>query len=137
MSTPDLKEKAKSIEQTFSPKKEFTPIEQWDQLAYTLMYQELAPKGFKKFTSGHWRGSEHADIPFLSKKTVIKCQKISAQLVRGFRDKAKKSLAEQIEETKKTRAALRWYHFRAKWEAAAVVETLEEVNKWIDKVSVK
>lgn len=69
-----------------------TPAEQWDQLAFTLMYQELAPKGFKKFTNGHWRGAEHADIPFLSKKTVQKCQKISAQLVRGFREKVREGL---------------------------------------------
>lgn len=116
---------------------QITPTAQWDQLAFTLMYQELAPKGFKKFTNGHWRGAEHADIPFLSKKTVQKCQKISAQLVRGFRDKAKKDLAAQIEEAKKNLAALKWYHFRARWEAKAVIETLEEVVKWIDNVSVK
>jgi hypothetical protein len=117
--------------------KEINPAQQWDQLAFTLMYQELAPKGFKKFTNGHWRGLEHADIPFLSKKTVQKCQKISAQLVRGFRDKAKKDLNVQIEEAKKNLSALRWYHFRARWEAKAVIETLNEVVKWIDKVSVK
>lgn len=123
----DKKDSAKTI----------TPDQQWDQLAFSLLYQELAPKGFKKFTHGHWRGAEHADIPFLSKKTVHKCQKISAQLVRHYREKAKKDLVLQIEEAKKNQASLKWYHFRAKLEAAAVIETLEEVVSWIDKVGVK
>lgn len=86
-----------------------TPAEQWDQLAFTLMYQELAPKGFKKFTNGHWRGAEHADIPFLSKKTVQKCQKISAQLVRGYRDKVKKDLNSELDEVNKALDASKWY----------------------------
>lgn len=77
-------------------KENLAPIEQWDQLAFTLMFQQLAPKGFKKFQNGHWKGADHADIPFLPKKTVIQCQKIAAQLVRGFREKAKQQIKERL-----------------------------------------
>lgn len=84
-----VKEKSRFI-------KDFNPIEQWDQVAATLIYKELAPKGFKKYQSGHWKGAEHADIPFLSKNQVGQCQKIASQLVRTFRDqvtfKGKKQL---------------------------------------------
>lgn len=93
--------KIKIGQQPSGDKKDLASIEQWDQLAFALIFRELAPKGFKKFQNGHWKGAEHADIPFLPKKKVIQCQKISAQLVRGFRDKAKQQLDSEIDDVEK------------------------------------
>lgn len=83
------------------PKKEIPAIEQWNHLAFQAIYKELAPKGFKKFTNGHWRGAEHADIPFLSKKQVVRTQKISAQLIRSYRDKVIEAITGYIENRNK------------------------------------
>jgi hypothetical protein len=73
-------------------KKEYSPSEQWDHLAFSVVINELAPKGFKEVKQGAYRGSVQANIPFLHKNAVVKTQKIAAQLVRGFRDRAKKDL---------------------------------------------
>lgn len=79
-------------------KKQPTPMEQWDILAAKVISQELAPKGFKKLTSGSYRGIEIANhsTPGITKATVRKCQSIGAGLVRGFREKVRKELNELL-----------------------------------------
>jgi hypothetical protein len=78
--------------------REFTPTEQWDQLAFQVLYRELAPKGFKKVTGGSYKGQIIAvcDGPGLPKSKVTSAQKIAAQLIRGFREKTKKTLSDKI-----------------------------------------
>lgn len=77
-------------------KKQPTPIEQWDILAAKVISQELAPKGFKKLTSGSYRGLEIANhsTPGITKATVRKCQSIGVGLVRGFREKLRNGFTE-------------------------------------------
>lgn len=75
-----------------------SPATQWDHLAFSVIGNELVPKGFKEIRSGVYRGAVQANIPYLDKKTVIKTQKIAAQLVRGFRDKTKQRIAAIIKE---------------------------------------
>src|SRR5688572_25989388 len=72
--------------------RDFTPIEQWDNLCYTLIRQELAPKGFSEIKRGPWRGKVQSNIPFLPKHTVDRTGKIAAQLVRTYRDKVRREL---------------------------------------------
>lgn len=67
-------------------KKELTPVQQWDQLAFQVIYNEICPKGFRKVKNGKYRGSEYVEMP---KKAVTRVQRISAQLIRGFREQAK------------------------------------------------
>lgn len=76
--------------------REFSPVEQWDQLAFALIKQELAPKGFSEVKRGPYKGSVQSNLPFLPKKTVQRCQNLSAQLVRSFRQKVSKGLTDRL-----------------------------------------
>ena len=33
------------------------PIQQWDAVAYNMIKEELAPKGFKEIERGAWKGN--------------------------------------------------------------------------------
>lgn len=66
-----------------------TPTQQWDHLAFSVIGNELVPKGFKEKKNGMYRGTEYVEVP---KKSVARTQKIAAQLVRGFRDKVKQRI---------------------------------------------
>jgi hypothetical protein len=148
----ELKEKSKIIEETLKPKKkEFSPVEQWDQLAFSVVYNELAPKGFKKVNHGHYRGTECSNLPILSKKRVQKVQKIAAQLVRGFRDKTKKEFQERLDAAKPlmTKYQTEWKEcawFRLKKKRLlrnkgeyyqALVDSYSEMIKVLENVSIK
>lgn len=93
---------------------DFPPSEQWDRVARQLMIQELAPKGFKVSKNKNYHGAMAADIPFLSNKTVGKCQSIACQLVRSYRDKAKKELDEMISAREEGRDEIQ-AQYRACW----------------------
>lgn len=92
MQPEEIKEKPK-VE-----KKIPTPVEQWDILAAQVIAKELAPKGFKKLTSGSYRGIEIANhsTPGITKSTVRKCQNIGASLVRGYRERLKREIENMI-----------------------------------------
>jgi hypothetical protein len=78
--------------------KKVLPAQQWDHLAFEIVSQTLAPKGFKKITNGAHRGATIARLDHgLEKHQVQKCQRSVAQLVRSFRSKTKKSLQERLE----------------------------------------
>jgi hypothetical protein len=87
--------------------KKILPSQQWDHLAFEIVSQTLAPKGFKKITNGAHRGATIARLDHgLEKHQVQKCQRSVAQLVRSFRSKFKASLIVRIEEAdKKSKAA--------------------------------
>ncbi len=98
-----------------------SPIEQWDQVAFTLIRNELAPKGFSEIKRGPWRGKVQSNIPFLPKHTVDRCQKGAAQLVRAFRDKVRMELEGRMKdaEVKRDQAlkdmdACTFFQFRRK-----------------------
>lgn len=76
-----------------------SPAQQWDYLAFQVIYNELAPRGFKKQKNGFYKGAEYVEVP---KKTVLKTQKIAAQLIRGFRDKAKVEINKLIDKENKS-----------------------------------
>lgn len=107
----DKKDSAKEAESQISP------IEQWDQVAFRLIQQELAPKGYSQIARGPWKGKVKSNIEFLPKQTVQNCQKISAQLIRTFRAKAlwqlKARLAKCEEEQQK---AIRLRHAAYFWQ---------------------
>lgn len=75
-----------------------TPAEQWDQIAFKLIKDELAPKGYSEIKRGPYRGRVQANIPFLAKGQVERCQKAAAQLVRVFRDKVKTELEGRLKD---------------------------------------
>lgn len=75
-------------------KKELTPVQQWDQLAFQVIYNEICPKGFRKVKNGKYRGSEYVEMP---RKAVVRVQRVSAQLIRGFRDLTKKQITDRID----------------------------------------
>lgn len=79
------------------------PVVQWDQLAYRLVQQDLAPDGFKKIEGGTWRGSIIAKTkyPGLLKSQVNSCQVVSAQLIRTYRGKAQREVQEQLKKSMK------------------------------------
>lgn len=97
-----------------SAHREFTPAEEWDRVAHTLIIQELAPKGFKDM-KGLWKGKVAANIPFLPKQSVIRCQNIAAQLVRVYREEARATLTERHENEKKALEEWREYLKNAAW----------------------
>lgn len=66
-----------------------SPVRQWDLVAYQLINEQLVPNGFKKIHNGKRTVS---NIQFLSKKSVDNCKRLTAQLVREYRTRAKKSL---------------------------------------------
>jgi hypothetical protein len=148
---PEVKEKTATGEKTVvepKPKKEFSPVEQWDQLAFSVIYNELAPRGFKTQKNGKYKGSEYVEVP---KKTVIKTQKIGAQLVRGFRDKTKKEFQERLDAAKPlmTKYQTEWKEcawFRLKKKRLlrnkgeyyqALVDSYSEMIKVLENVSIK
>lgn len=89
---PEVKQKIEK------PKKELTPDQQWDVLAYKVIESNLAPKGFKKVNNGKFRNLEivNSDLPGLPKSKVQVCQRQAAQLVRGFREKVKKEYNDRL-----------------------------------------
>jgi len=115
------------------------PLQQWDQLAFTLIYNELAKNGFKKVTSGGYRGLEIAKTnePGLPKQRVTTCQRIAAQLVRDYRNKAKSLMKHQIETMKRELSRSKWYQFRKKIEFKAAIEVVEEQIKQLDIIGTK
>lgn len=103
--------------------KEISAIEQWDAVAFKLIQQELAPKGYSEIKRGLWRGKVRSNIPFLPKTSVVNCQKIAAQMVRTFRGKTLKELEElydltvkHSEECKKEAAECHFWQLRKKRE---------------------
>jgi hypothetical protein len=105
-----------------SVKRELTPAEQWDRVAHTLIIQELAPKGFKDM-KGEWKGKVASNIPFLSQQSVTRCQNIAAQLVRVYREEAKRELqshlkiGEEYEKQQESRYKnTPWWRFKSKRE---------------------
>lgn len=96
---PKTKEKIKAINAVTAPKaREYTAAEQWDVLAYKLIQQTLAPKGYKEIKQGAYRGTvlANAKEPGLIKPKVMECQRLSAQLVRTFRQKALKGFKDRL-----------------------------------------
>lgn len=79
--------KFSSAEKPKQEPKQLTPIQEWDQVAFALIYQELAPNGFKKIHNGK---REVSSKQFLTKQTVKRCQNISAQLIRAYREQLRK-----------------------------------------------
>lgn len=68
------------------------PGKQWDQVAASLISKTLAPKGFHEVKRGPYRGKIVANVPFLQKPVVDKCCNLAAQLVRSFREAARKDM---------------------------------------------
>lgn len=95
---PEVKQKIDAINEVTKPKKELTPAQQWDMLAFKVVERGLAPKGFKKITGGKFRGVEitNSDLPGLPKSRVFQVQRQAAQLVRGFREKVKKEYNDRL-----------------------------------------
>lgn len=127
------------------------PVKQWDQLAATLYKKELAPKGFSEIRRGPYKGSVQANIPFLPKHTVIRCQNIGAQLVRTYREKVKKELNDGVqsasERAKVYEEELKgvpWFRFGKrkelsdKWiSATAKVEILTVAINRVEQIGIK
>lgn len=80
-----------NLEVSRENKKEISPILQWDQVAFKLIQDVLAPKGYKQIHSGKWRGLRiaNAEQPGIVKSKVNQCQKIAAQMVRAYRESVK------------------------------------------------
>lgn len=100
---------------------EMTGPEQWDQLAFKLMLQELAPKGFSEIKRGPYRGTVQSNIPFLPKKTVQRCQNLAAQCVRSYRERIIKScdarvkyIQEQVGKVEVDFKSAMLWHFKRK-----------------------
>lgn len=113
------------------PAREFSHLEQWDQLAFQLIHQELAPKGFSEIKRGPYRGTVQSNIPFLPKKTVQRCQNLSAQLVRSFRQKTQsklksiiKELDEWVKEDERKLKACKFWEFGKKRELKYKIRSL-------------
>lgn len=72
-------------------------IKDWDRLAAQTINSVLAPKGFVKVENGHWKGMEKAksDHPFISKRKVVECRAVAAQLVRNYREGVRFGLTER------------------------------------------
>jgi hypothetical protein len=115
-------------------KKELTAIEQWDMLAFKVIGNELVPKGFKTQKNGKYRGTEYAEVP---KKAVVRTQKIAAQLVRGYRDKLRKAIDEQISAGQMFSKTCKWWQFVLKRELNATITNLEKIKSELDKVDIK
>jgi hypothetical protein len=76
---------------------DMSPSDQWDQLAFKLIQQELAPKGYSEIKRGPYRGTVQSNIPFLPKKTVQRCQNLAAQCVRSYRERVRKQVKEMAD----------------------------------------
>lgn len=107
------------------------PVEQWDQVAFKLILQELAPKGFSEIKRGPWRGKVQSNIPFLPKQSVNNCQKIAAQMVRTFRVKIERAMKEQLknvddwaEKDRVTLGGCRFWQFKKKAELKGNIRSL-------------
>lgn len=87
---------------------EVSPADQWDQVAFKLIKDELAPKGFSEIKRGVWRGKVQSNIPFLPKQSVLYCQRTAAQLVRTFRSKVLKGLKERLATCEKEQETSAW-----------------------------
>lgn len=113
--TKDNLEGSRENKKEILNQRERTPVEQWDQLAFQLIRQELAPKGFSEIKRGPWRGKVQSNIPFLPKSTVDRCQKGAAQLIRSYRErlraKIKSGIADLDKFTKQYQDELRACYF--------------------------
>lgn len=96
---PEVKEKIEAINQVTKPKEvsEMSGPEQWDALAFKLIQQELAPKGYSEIKRGAYKGTVQSNIPFLPKKTVQRCQNLAAQCVRSYRERVRKAFVNRME----------------------------------------
>lgn len=139
MQPENIKVNAKAIEQTFAPKKELTPVQQWDQLAFQIIYKELAPQGFKKITSGAFKGQQIAVCasPGLSKIKVTSVQRISAQLVRGFREKAKEQVAMQLGAVEIILDKTPFWHFIDRIELKERIKVLQETKDRLNSTPIQ
>ena len=126
---PETKQKVKAIES--EPK--ISPVEQWDQVAFKLIQDTLAPKGYKQITNGRWRGLRivNAEQPGIVKSKVTQCQRISAQLVRTYRDKVRieiegriANLDKWIKEEQAKLKACRFWQFKRKAELKGDLRSL-------------
>lgn len=77
---------------------DMTPSDQWDQLAFKLIQQELVPKGYSEIKRGPYRGTVQSNIPFLPKKTVQRCQNLAAQCVRSYRERVRRRISDHVKE---------------------------------------
>jgi hypothetical protein len=146
---PEVAEKIKAINEVTAPnKRQPSPIEQWDILAFKAIGNELVPKGFKKQKNGKYRGTEYVET---TKKAVIRTQKVAAQLIRGFRDKTRKELEELLTLNKAQRdqytsdwSKTPWYKFKQKRHNRrrgeyyhGVVDALEDAIETLGRVNIK
>jgi hypothetical protein len=127
--------------------KKLTPVQEWDQVAFSLIYQELAPDGFKKIHNGK---REVSTNQFLTKQTVKRCQNISAQLIRVFREGVRneiqgliKTREEILQQNQKFLRECRFYQFRKKRHYTLTISnlhtaigTLQIALSYIDGVAV-
>lgn len=127
-----IKEQKKEVNQ-----RELTKIEEWDHVAFDLIRRELVPKGFKEIKSGNYKGNVQANIPFLSKQAVGRCQKISAQMVRTFRNRAYGDLKMKLDAWYIMLNHTPWYHFKARYRIKMKSETLRDAMEALSNVSVK
>jgi hypothetical protein len=120
-----------------------TAIEQWDHVAFKLVGDILAPKGFKEVKNGSWRGLKiaNADQPGLVKAKVNQCQKASAQLVRTYRQKAKarleviyKEIEQWIKEDQRKYNACHFWEFRKKTELKYKIKSLLGQNGSVSRI---
>lgn len=125
----------KEFKEATAPAK--NPIRDWDQVAAQLIRKELAPKGFSEIKHGPYRGKVKSNIEFLPKEVVGRCQNISAQLVRVFRDRSKETLDNQIKKTQELLLSTKWYQIRKQWIYQGILEALEGSKKLMDNVEVK
>lgn len=107
-----------------------------DAVAYNMIKQELAPKGFTEIRTGAWKGKVRSNIDFLPQQSVKYCQNIAAQMVRTFREQAKLKLETQIGLAKSSAATLKWYQIREKWAYKGIIEALSGTLKELDNIEV-
>lgn len=118
-------------------KKEISPADQWDVLAFKLINDELAPKGYSEIKRGPWRGKVRSNIPFLPKRSVERCQQIAAQMVRSYRGKLAKVLKDDHKELTEQLAKYRFYQFEKKWICRGMIATIEKEIQFLEQIGIK
>ena len=71
-------------------------VHAWNQAISKAIRDTLAPRGFKKAERGEYKGQIRADIHFLSKNSVQKCENIGVLGIVNFRQGLKNKLVDQI-----------------------------------------